>query len=132
MVSKVTYTDITNKQTNGESGAALVNDLKRAVNELIDVVAAINVTGSVATLPSYQPRQLGDGVKTTFNTPATGTSGALSTNFTVYLNYVWQRPETDFTIDSATGNLTLVDSAVPYAPNLNDTIDISYTSPYIP
>lgn len=41
MVSKVIYTDITNKQTNGESGAALVNDTKRAINEVIDLVRDI-------------------------------------------------------------------------------------------
>jgi hypothetical protein len=131
MVSKVTYTDITNKQTNGESGAALVNDTKRAINEVIDLVGDIDLGGiGGSTLPVFQPRQLGDGVKTTFNTPATGTQGAKAQHFDVYLNYVYQRPELDFSIDGATGDLTFLDNAAPYAPNLNDTIDIKYVKPY--
>lgn len=131
MVSKVTYTDITNKQTNGESGAALVNDTKRAINEVIDLVGDIDLGGvGGSTLPILQPRQLGDGVKTTFNTPATGTQGAKAQHFDVYLNYVYQRPELDFSIDGATGDLTFLDNASPYAPNLNDTIDIKYVKPY--
>jgi hypothetical protein len=131
MVSKVTYTDITNKQTNGESGAALVNDTKRAINEVIDLVGDIDLGGvGGSTLPVFQPRQLGDGVKTTFNTPATGSQGAKAQHFDVYLNYVYQRPELDFSIDGATGDLTFLDNAVPYAPNLNDTVDIKYVKPY--
>ncbi len=131
MVSKVTYTDITNKQTNGESGAALVNDTKRAINEVIDLVGDIDLGGvGGSTLPVLQPRQLGDGVKTTFNTPATGTQGAKAQHFDVYLNYVYQRPALDFSIDGATGDLTFLDNTSPYAPNLNDTVDIKYVKPY--
>jgi len=36
MVSKVLITDIYDRETNGEQAALLVNDLKRAVNELAD------------------------------------------------------------------------------------------------
>lgn len=36
MVQKVVYSDIESNRTQGEGGALLVNDLKRAVNEMID------------------------------------------------------------------------------------------------
>lgn len=48
-ISKVSYADIVNQQTDGENAAALINDEKRAINETIDFVSDLPDSANFGT-----------------------------------------------------------------------------------
>lgn len=86
--------------------------------QVINLITATNIQGAI---PQVNPRQLGDGTTTTFNTPAVSTQQASS--FFVNLDGVSQRPLSDFSIDTS-GNCVFVE-----APALNVDIDITFFEP---
>lgn len=63
MVNKVNISDIENLNTSGEAAARLINDTKRAINEIIDSGSAgivpVNMGGTGATTPAEARANLG-------------------------------------------------------------------------
>jgi len=80
-----------------------------------------NVEGIV---PTYQPRQTGDGVTTDFSSPATAGSNHSPKSFFVHLDGFKQRPFTDYSYDIATGDIQFVE-----APANGTKIDIVFFEP---
>lgn len=108
---------------------ALNNTEPVTLKQLNDSLAGIE--GAEALLPLVQPRQIGDGVTTTFVTPVSGQAGKSTNGFFVYLDGVYQRPNIDYTVDSGNGNLTFVEASTPVAPNSGVNIDITYFIPKV-
>lgn len=93
--------------------------------------ALSGIEGAEALLPLVQPRQIGDGVTTTFSTPVTGKAGITSNGFFVYLDGVAQRPNIDYTISGVDGNITFIENDAPVAPNNGVKVDITYFIPRV-
>lgn len=124
-------------------GTIIQGDLSLGGNKLIDVAEGTELTDGVnleqvlglltgagvdGVVPTVQPRQIGDGVTTTFSTPTIGVVDVSPNSFFVSLDGVTQRPTLDFII-TAGGYLQFVQDGTPDAPAVNTKIDITYFNP---
>lgn len=91
----------------------------------------VSVVGVESVLPIVQPRQVGDGVTTTFATPVSGQAGKSTNGFFVYLDGIAQKPLTDYELDPVSGDLNFLDLGVPAAPDQGVSVDITYFSPRV-
>jgi hypothetical protein len=84
---------------------------------------ALALSGVQAVTPVEQARATGDGVTTTYDSPASALQ--LATSFFVFLDGVRQRPTTDYSVD-ASGNIVFVT-----APSSGVLVDITFFEPQI-
>lgn len=96
------------------------NPTSLVTKEYVDALFGA-IDGAEGIVPLVEVRQQGDGVTTTFNSPATGP--APNNSFFVNIDGVTQRPITDYVAD-ASGNIEFT-----VAPPINSDIDITYFSP---
>ena len=102
---------------------ARASDLNMGGNRVINTIYGVEPTdgvtlaqaqeiaaqaAGVGVVPQVQPRQQGDGVTTTFSTPAT--TQQLAQSFFINLDGISQRPYTDYTI-SVDGTVTFKDGS---------------------